>query len=224
MTTLKLPFRAGLRPAPKVCPTRRVGRPVRFLTQAAALIATLGVSVAEARHVPRAGIPAPTRVYNGAWFDIRPPSTFSARPSLKGISGGGYDSAFFESPDKRVEFYVFSPQWNGTPSDIVLDPAREVEVSRKVEEIQGMETVDRPSRKGDPASGSTEKQKVVKSRATWVTVRAKNGSYTRSWVDVENPEYNTRKVFGIRYRDARSLAVYKKQYVAFKASLRQFSD
>jgi hypothetical protein len=59
--------------------------------------------------------------YRGAWFEVKYPSTFRVRPSLRSSSSTrGYDSVFFTAPDDNVEFYVFSPQWNGTASDIEL--------------------------------------------------------------------------------------------------------
>ena len=39
--------------------------------------------------------PGNWRVYNGAWFKIKYPSNFKARPSQRSSSAQGYDSAFF---------------------------------------------------------------------------------------------------------------------------------
>jgi len=68
---------------------------------------------------------APTRIFEGAWFQVAYPADFTVRPSLESSSAEGYDSAFFDSPDGEVTFYVFSPQWGGEPSDIALDPDTE---------------------------------------------------------------------------------------------------
>jgi hypothetical protein len=71
-----------------------------------------------------------SRIYQGAWFEITYPASFQARPSLRSSSAQGYDSAFFLAPDATVEFYVFSPQWNGEPTDIAPDAFNEVIVSQ----------------------------------------------------------------------------------------------
>lgn len=137
--------------------------------------------------------------YNGAWFEIRYPSNFRVRPSLRGSSGQGYDSAFFASPDGSVEFYVFSPQWNGEPVDIELNPQSEVQASQNTEKRQG---------------------RIVRR----VTIRARDNSYLRSFEDTEDTATNTRKVFGVKYRDQAAYNRYRQNYLAFKQSLRQFAD
>lgn len=137
--------------------------------------------------------------YKGAWFAIKYPPTFKVRPSLKSTTGQGYDSAFFKSPDGLVEFYVFSPQWNGKPTDILIKPKTETSVSKHSSTKAGV-------------------------RTTSATIRAKNGSYTRSYVDVENTKENTRRVSGIKYRNQQAYNKYKADYLKFKASLIQYAD
>ena len=61
--------------------------------------------------------------YEGAGFEFRYPPGFRVRPSQRSTAASGYDSAFFVSSDGSVEFYVFAPQWNGTPRDIAVDTA-----------------------------------------------------------------------------------------------------
>ena len=146
--------------------------------------------------------PAQTRLFQGAWFSVRYPATFRVRPSQRSVTGPGYDSAFFTAPDQSVQFYVFSPQWNGEPRDCQIDSRREVLVDEHVEV-------------GRRPHGATS--------ARQVTVRARDGNYERSWVDVATPE-NTRLVFGIRYRNAAALKAYRPQYLAFKKSLAQSGD
>lgn len=59
--------------------------------------------------------------YKGAWFDIEYPASFKVENSLKSsTSSEGFDSAFFTSPDGKVQFYIFSPQWSGKPGDIKI--------------------------------------------------------------------------------------------------------
>lgn len=138
--------------------------------------------------------------YRGAWFSVSYPPGWSVRPSLKSYSDkDGYDSAFFRSPDKKMEFYVFSPQWSGDPADIKLKPRTEKQVSRKLQ-VKGTST------------------------ATFVTIQAKNNSYTRSYVDRQDPTNNTRLVLGVKYKNMAAYKKYKAAYAKFKGSLEQYAD
>ncbi len=139
------------------------------------------------------------QTYTGAWFEIRYPANFRVRPSLRSSTADGYDSAFFTAPDAAVEFYVFSPQWNGRPRDIEVNPSTEIMTSQKIEQRAG-QTITR------------------------ISVKARNGSYLRAFEDVEDSTTNTRRVFGITYRNQASYNRYRQMYVAFKASLTQFAD
>jgi len=138
--------------------------------------------------------------FKGAYFEIQYPQGFKPRNSLKSNTfDGQYDSAFFTSADGSVEFYIFSPLWNGKPDDI--------EANVGTEEI---------------VSEAHEKNGPVNTRR--VTLKAKDGSYLRSFEDTENTETNTRKVFGIKFRDRTAYEKYRQHYLTFKKSLRQFSD
>ncbi|HEX8707691.1 MAG TPA: hypothetical protein VF723_05470 [Pyrinomonadaceae bacterium] len=136
--------------------------------------------------------------YRGAWFDIKYPAGFKVRPSQPSTtSSAGYDGVFFRSPDATVEFYVFSPQWNGEPAGIRLKPASEAYVSQNEEEKDG--------------------KKIRRA-----TIRAKNGSYLRSYEDIEDA--STRRTFGIKYRDQAAYERYRQDYLTFKQSLTQYAD
>lgn len=137
--------------------------------------------------------------YKGAWFEIKYPSNFQVRPSLQNSSGQAYDSVFFSSPDGSGEFYVFSPQWNGEPADIEMNSQSEVQVSQKTEKREG---------------------RIVRR----VTIRARDNSYLRSFEDTEETTTNTRKVFGIKYRNEAAYSRYRQSYLTFKQSLTQFAD
>jgi hypothetical protein len=139
------------------------------------------------------------RVYKGAWFEIKYPATFEIHPLQRSSSGQGYDSVFFTAPDASVQFYVFSPQWNGEPGDVAINSRNEVLVSQSTER-KGSKTVRR------------------------VTVKARDGSYSRSFEDTEDEATNTRKVFGIKYRNEIAYSRYRQTYLTFKQSLRQFAD
>lgn len=145
---------------------------------------------------PRTPARGVTTFEDGMSFTIDYPSDFTAIPGL----GRDVDpndpvsSASFRSPDGSVEFYVYSPLWNGEPTD--FSPP---EGTKVVEE-----------RTGD---------RVVR-RATWKMP----GGMTRSFEDTEYPSTNTRRTFGIAYRDRASYEKWRPAYLAFKASLRQFAD
>ena len=138
-------------------------------------------------------------VYRGAWFEIKYPAGFMVRESLSSAtSTKGYDSVFFASPDGLVEFYVYSPQWSGEPTDIIPDPATEVVTDRKEER---------------------GKDRTV----LFITLKAKDGSYWRSLADTRT-DNNTRTVFGYRYKDGAALKMYRPDYLIFKKSLVQYAD
>lgn len=139
------------------------------------------------------------QTYRGAWFEIKYPANFRVRPSLRSSSASGYDSVFFTAPDAAAEFYVFSPQWNGTPSDIEVDLSTEILIARKFEQ---------------------RSDKTIRR----VSVRSRDGRYLRAFEDTEDNTTNTRRVFGITYRDQASYDRYRQAYLAFKASLIQFAD
>lgn len=135
--------------------------------------------------------------YKGAYFEIKYPAGFRVRPSLR--SDENPDSAFFTAPDGSVEFYVYSPIWNGDPRDIEINEAIESYVSQ-----------------------NTQTRNGIKIRR--VTIRAKDGSYLRSFEDTENTNTNNRTVFGIKYRDQNAYNKYRQTYLTFKKSIKQFAD
>ena len=141
---------------------------------------------------------AQLKTFKGAWFDIKYPSSFKAKGSQKSMSASGWESATFKSPDGLVEFYVFSPQWRADVNDIDIT-ANEKLVSK------------------DSSMKGSEK-------SVWWTIAAKNGGYIRSYQESSNEEFNTNRVFGIKYKNAAALAKYKTQYEAFKKTLTQYAD
>lgn len=160
---------------------------------------------------PQATHANPYLTYKGAWFSVAYPSGWKVHPVAQSTSSvSGFDSARFTSPDGSAEFYVFSPQWNGDPKEIALDPAREVLVSHRVEHASR-----------DKMSGGGF---VSNNVSNWYTARARNNSYLRSWVGVEDKGLNVRHVFGIKYRDQQTYQKYRAQYAHFCKSLEQFSD
>lgn len=138
-------------------------------------------------------------IYKGAWFDIEYPANFKVENSLKSsTSSEGFDSAFFTSPDGKVQFYIFSPQWNGKPGDI------------KIQENEKMlET------KAETQNGIFIKR--------W-TVAAKDGSYFRSYEESSEIEGQINKIFGIKYASNEDLERYRNEYLHFENSLKQYAD
>lgn len=104
----------------------------------------------------------------------------------------------FASPDGKVKFYVFSPQWNGEAKDIALLSNEELKDEKK-------ETL-----------GATQIKR-------W-TVRDKRGKYARSYEKVTHTQQNTSRILGIEYADKAALQKYKDAYLHFKNSLQQFAD
>lgn len=137
--------------------------------------------------------------YKGAWFDIEYPKNFTVKNAQKSSTRvDGFDSALFSSPDGKVQFYVFSPQWSGEPKDILL----------KASETQ------------TPPTTQIENGLEVK---RW-TIQAKDGSYSRSYESTSETDSKINKVFGIHYASEKDLAAYRTQYLHFKNSLEQFAD
>jgi len=144
------------------------------------------------------------RRYTGAWFGINYPPGFKQRPHMKSLTAEpGYDSAFFISPDKKVEFYVFSPQWDGESSDIFVNPKKEKLISSKT-------------------------QTKATKRVIWVSIHAKDGSYQRSYIDIRESEAApggfSRRIFGIKYTNQKTYKKYQKDYLKFQKSLEQYAD
>lgn len=136
--------------------------------------------------------------FRGAWFEIKYPTAFEAVPRDPGATSVdmGPDGASFISPDKLVEFYIYSPQWSG----------------------KSQWQTKRPGEKTLSYSRQWEGNK----RITYVTVLG-NG-YTRSWALTEQPSLNTSWVFGFKYNNQAAYQRYRPQYLRFKQSLQQFAD
>lgn len=145
--------------------------------------------------------------YKGAWFAINYPKGFQPRPSIQSpTSETGYDSVFFVSPDQKTIFYVFSPKETGDPSDIALNPQREMEIDRKLTRNKkgydlAVTIVERP----------TKARSVGKSR--------QKDKYIRYIFGTQNLTGLTTRTFCAMYRDSKSRAKYKDDFQKFRASL-----
>ncbi len=166
--------------------------------------------------------------YTGAYFTAKYPPGFkprgSLRPSVSPAPPGSepYESAFFASPDGLVEFYVFSPQWDGEPTDIILRPETEELVATRTE-----------TKEWPYCKDAAGRDMVLRTRATWVTIKAKDGSYTRSYVDIrhvyayvgESDDYIiSRRTFGFKYASRTAYNRYRDRYLSFQQSLCQYAD
>lgn len=141
-----------------------------------------------------------TKRFNGAWFDISYPASFTATPSLRSTtSKEGFESVFFTSPDGEVIFYVFSPQWGGEPTDIDLKKG-ELLISQD-------------------SSANEDLQREVKH---W-TIEATDKSYRRSYEETIMDQH-INWVLGIQYKNEAAYKKYQQQYLAFKKSLLQYAD
>lgn len=140
--------------------------------------------------------------YKGCWFEISYPSQFKpvVRDSCAtgGKDHGRGDGASFVSPDGKVEFYVYSPQWSGKPGWVSLRPG-EKETARRV-------------------------AKSADRTVTFVTVRGPKASYVRSWADTVENNSRVRFTFGLKYRDESTRKKHADEYERFKKSLKQFAD
>jgi hypothetical protein len=155
-------------------------------------------------------------VYRGAWFDIEYPSDFSAAPNEPLIKHDDRsfvqtDEALFTSSDKTVQFFVYSPLWAGEPNDYLVIADSEEIVS---EQTSRVEETERPGQVGGR-------------EVRWVTVKATDGSYYRSFMSVREQigtGSDLHHVFGIRYNDDAAYQTYKDAYIVFRESLRQYAD
>ena len=141
--------------------------------------------------------------FKGSYFFVEPPEDFELADST-------HDYAAFKSPDEKVIFAVYSPLWHGEGEEIFLQEG-EVEVSREVEET----FIDM----SEIGSDTTQTD-------TYVTVEAKDDSYTRSIVEIfyRNEGGGTQRIFSYQYKDQESYDEYLDQYLKFKKSLIQYAD
>jgi len=136
--------------------------------------------------------------YMGAWFKIDYPVHFRPIGREQSSSGQGYDGASFVSPDGLVEFYVFSPQWQGESNWVKPKPG-ERESARSTE------------RDGDRT-------------ATHVTLTGPDDAYERAYVEIKDDLSNTNWFFGIMYENQNAHDKYLPLYLEFKEGLVQYAD
>lgn len=133
--------------------------------------------------------------YKGGMFDIQYPDNFIVKTSNESVW-----EAHFKSPDGLVEFYVFSP-WGITENqEIELKPNLEIEVQNEVKKID------------------------VCLEIRYITYKAKDNSYFRSYEDKNGLECGGRTIIGLKYKNKEAYEYYKETYLKFKNSLVQYAD
>jgi len=148
--------------------------------------------------------------FKGTMFDVEYPEGFIASPTqptfeLEGVELVDTDEAYFASPDSSVIFFVYSPQWSGFPENYMQKRVNEVLVDEnKSEEKDGYETTITESASFKDSSGLYHR------------------AYVSITTDMDGSE--TKKVFGIQYKDQESYDLYREAYKKFKKSLNQYAD
>lgn len=158
-------------------------------------------------------------LYRGYYFDIEYPEDFEVSPTLPTVDYNGEtyvqtDEAYFTSPDGTVEFFVYSPLWSGEPENYLIVAPTEEMVSEKTEK----------------GSALPHQLKDSERILYWVTLKAKDDSYFRSYLSIkeqvteDDSGSELHHVFGIKYQNDEAYQKYKDAYAAFKDSLRQYAD
>ena len=149
-------------------------------------------------HLSSGKVPTGWKTYHGNFFEIGVPPNFVSMPENKRRGGGSGDEVALWNQDQQVEFYVYSPQWNGVASRTVT---------------QSTETLD--SHESKTTGGLVEER--------WV-MSAKDKSYVRFVVSFTDTKLNTNKTFGIRVPSMRTYAQVKPTFIQWKRTLQQFAD
>ena len=137
-------------------------------------------------------------LFQGAWFDIMYPAEFFPKVIKKSApKADKADAVIFSSPDRLVEFYIFSPQWDGIAPGIEISP-----ITEKLD--------------------SEKSSKFKDGKITWFTISSRKGEYIRSYQAFKSDSIHW--VIGIKYKDKNAYDQYKKQYLFFKKSLQQYAD
>ncbi len=141
--------------------------------------------------------------YSGAYFDIDYPTDFSIDERVLDESmTNKYAEVAFISPNKNVEFHVYSPLWGGVAQyETVLD----------TEEV----VAEQQNSTNDGFTITTTK---------WITIEAKDGSYARSMRIITTNNETVRYLFGITYSSQEELDLVREEHNHFTTSLVQFAD
>ena len=151
------------------------------------------------------------KTHKGNYFSIDYPEDF------KVVTSYSKDEAHFISPNKNVEYFVYSPLWGGEPVDYLTVKSSEKLIKEKT--VKG--------KNNNPARDINRDMQITK----WVSLQAKNGVYTRAYLHIKRKSSDeTLKmgdidlVFGFKYKNKKAYDIYKKAYKLFKNSLEQYAD
>lgn len=146
-----------------------------------------------------AAVPAGWGTFKGAFFEIGVPPGFKASGQMPNPGGASFDAVSLWNATQKVEFYVYSPQWNGR--------------SNYAGPIAGAEKV---------TSRETSKQGNVSEEQ--LTITALDNSYVRFIVSRTKENENTNTTFGVRVPNMSVYQQIKPTYVRWKQTLQQFAD
>ena len=146
-----------------------------------------------------AAIPAGWGSFHGNFFVIGVPPGFVAKPRGNPGGGGKSDAVSLWNKASSVEFYVFSPQWNGR--------------AEIMEVAQGAEVL--TSKESNRTGSVLEVQ---------LTITARDRSYVRFVISRTKENENTNTTWGIRVPNMKVYEQIRPTYVRWKQTLEQFAD
>ena len=146
----------------------------------------------------QAETPAGWKSFRGNFFKIAVPPGFVATPQ-GATSAGKADEVSLWNAELKVEFNVFSPQWNGKAIFSEVGDRAEVLTSRE-------------SRK----NGNVQEEQL--------TITARDNSYLRFVVSRTKLTENTNTTFGIRVPNMKVYEQVKPTYLGWKQTLEQYAD
>ena len=146
-----------------------------------------------------AEVPAGWKSFRGNFFKIGVPPGFVATAQGERGSGGKSDAVRLWNEKLSVEFYVFSPQWNGQA--IIKEVAQRTEVLT-----------------------SRESKRVGNVLEEQLTITARDKSHIRFVVSRTKENENTNTTFGVRVPNMKVYEQIRPTYVRWKQSLEQYAD
>ncbi len=140
-----------------------------------------------------------TKTYENDLLSLEYPASFSVKLSSEyKETEGGNSGVFFESPDKLVEFYAFASTGDDKTPDIDLTENEKLVSEKQIKKNAG-----------------TSKM--------W-TIKAKDGSYLRSYMSINYHDgLISKNIVGIKYKNIDAYNKYKADYIAFKKSFLKYN-
>ena len=132
---------------------------------------------------------------SGAWFSALAPSGMMVSAARVAPGDGGALSVWLRSDDGSTEFYLFSPQWGGTPYEIFLG----------VTDKQEMVAVESPARR------SVQLELIYEDTI---------GRYSMT----QSSDPVSHLTVGYRTQTGALTAEYLKKYDCFVSSIQQYAD